>query len=82
MTTKENIISVLKTHKKPKHSSEDSLLRKTIERVIRFPDCIDCDYTGITLIQVFKSDDSIKIKSLYSSGNGYNFENDKKCKMY
>lgn len=73
-----------------KKTCHDSLITRTIERYINPPDCIDCDYTGISLLKIYREDDSVKIKTIYASGNGYNFDNDKglskgltlKCKNY
>lgn len=52
----------------------DTLLKKKI--FFSLPNCVDCDSTGISIIEVYKLNDSIKIKSWYSSGYGYNFEKD------
>ena len=56
-------------------SSVDSSIKRTIERWILPPDCVECDFMGISFIQVYVLNDSIKIKSLYSSGNGYDYDN-------
>lgn len=37
---------------------------------------IDWDYTGATLMQICKENDSLQIKTLYASCHGYDFEDD------
>ena len=70
------LVACLTSREQEAHeSSVDSSIKRTIERWILPPDCVECDFTGISFIQVYVLNDSIKIKSLYSSGNGYDYDN-------
>ena len=51
-------------------------LEDVIFRNMKSIDDVDCDYTGATLMQIYKENDSLQIKTLYASCHGYNFEDD------
>jgi hypothetical protein len=51
-------------------------LQIVIERNLLPRQDIECDYTGGSIIQIYKLNDSLAIKSLYASRKGYNFDND------
>src|SRR5215813_6610169 len=55
----------------------DSAIQKMIERNIQVPDCDTCSFTGITVIEV-ANDDSITVRSLFSSEETYNYDGDSK----
>ena len=57
--------------------SLDSLIVKNVYRGIKAPDDIDSDNAGATILRIYISKDSLKVQSLYSSGNGFDFTDDK-----
>lgn len=58
-------------------STIDSIVIKSIQRNIFSPAIVEPGSVGISVIEVYIQNDSIKIQSLYSSGEGYDFTNDK-----
>lgn len=54
----------------------DSVISKVIERNTRNPECLDCDHTGICLLEITKKDTVVNIRTLYASSKLYDFGND------
>ncbi len=54
--------------------SNISKLKVTIFRNLGSIVDVECDYTGATLLQIYKEKDSLKIKTLYASCQAHNLE--------
>jgi hypothetical protein len=50
-------------------------IKKIIDRNIDIPYGVECDYTGIGLVEIYKENDSVKMKSIYYSCSAYDFSN-------
>jgi hypothetical protein len=58
----------------------DSLLIRTIQKQIIFPDSNGIYSTGATIIRVYKNNDSLYLDILYASGTEFNLADDKELR--
>jgi hypothetical protein len=71
------LILALVTYGQTSDESYDSLLTKTIQKQIIFPDSNGIYSSGATIIRVYKGKDSLHLDILYASGTEFNLADDK-----
>ncbi len=69
--------SFMATAQKNSFASIDSLVKNGVYRGINAPDEVHSDNAGATILRIFVVDDSVKVSSLYASGLGYDYTNER-----
>jgi hypothetical protein len=73
-------ILALATYGQTSAEAYDSLLTRTIQKQIIFPDSNGIYSTGVTIIRVYKNNDSLHLDVLYASGTEFNLTDDKELR--